>query len=239
MFSPVLLVAFLCGTIPALIWLAFWLFEDRKNPEPKRYIFFTFLAGMCVVVPLVLPLEKIVCSLISGSAICPDHPSAAVLFAWAFIEESAKFLAAYVAALHWRVFDEPLDAVVYMITAALGFAALENALFLASPLAAGHVAQTIITGDLRFLGATLLHTLSSATVGLLLAYTFYRPASIRLRAAVVGVILATALHATFNFFILQKGGGATFVVFLALWLGIVALLLFIEQVKHRPAYKYD
>ena len=197
MFSPVLLVAFLCGTLPALLWLAFWLFEDRKNPEPKRYIFFTFLAGMSVVMLIVLPLEKFV----EAQATLVGYPREGllVLLLWALIEETFKFAAAYAAALHWRVFDEPLDAVVYMITAALGFAALENALFLASPLSQGQVVQTIITGDLRFVGATLLHTLSSATVGLALAYTFYMKPAIRRKAAVVGVILATALHTVFNF----------------------------------------
>src|SRR3569623_1858998 len=196
MFSPVLAVAFFCGTIPALLWLAFWLFEDKKNPEPKRYIFFTFLAGMSVVIPIVLPLEK----LVEAQAALVGYPREGllVLVLWALIEETFKFAAAYVAALHWRGFDEPLDAIVYMITAALGFAALENALFLASPLQSGQIAQTIVTGDLRFVGATLLHTLSSATVGLALAYTFHKKPALRRKAAVVGVILATALHAVFN-----------------------------------------
>lgn len=236
MFSPVLLVAFLCGLLPALLWLAFWLFEDRKNPEPKRFIFYTFVAGMAVVVPIVLPLEKLVEA--QAVAVGYSREGLLVLFFWALIEETFKFAAAYVAALHWRVFDEPLDAVVYMITAALGFAALENALFLSSPIAQGQIAQTIITGDLRFVGATLLHTLSSATVGLMLAYAFYRKPAVRRKAAVVGVILATALHTVFNFFILAKGGSATFLVFLTLWFGIVALLLFIERVK-RPARAYN
>lgn len=231
MFSPVLLVAFLCGILPALVWLAFWLFEDKKHPEPKRYIFFAFIAGMSVVMPIVLPLEK----LVEVQAVLAGYPQEGllVLMFWALIEETFKFVAAYVAALHWRVFDEPLDAVVYMITAALGFAAFENAMFLAGPLSHGQITQTIITGDLRFVGATLLHTLSSATVGLALAYTFYRKPAIRRKAAVVGVILATALHTIFNFFILAKGGSATFLVFLVLWLCIVALLLFIERIK-RP-----
>ena len=233
--SPVLLVAFLAGVLPVLLWLAFWLLEDRCEPEPKRYIFFTFIAGMAVVVPIVLPLER----LVQAQAAIAGYASTGflVLLLWAFIEEIFKFAAAYAAALHWKVFDEPLDAVIYMVTAALGFAAFENMLFLISPLQAGEVMQTIITGDLRFVGATLLHTLSSATVGLALAYAFYKSPGVRIQAAVWGVVLATALHTLFNFFILNKGGGATFFVFLLLWLGIVALLLMVERVK-RPARDY-
>ena len=236
MLPAVLLVAFLCGILPSLIWLAFWLFEDKRNPEPKRYIFFAFVAGMAVVLPIVLPLEKLV--EVQAALVGYPREGLLVLMLWAFIEETFKFVAAYVAALHWKVFDEPLDAVVYMITAALGFAALENALFLASPIGDGQIFQTIITGDLRFVGATLLHVLSSATVGLVIANAFRKGAKARRKAAVVGVILAVALHTVFNFFILAKGGSATFFVFLTLWLGIVALLLFIERVK-RPVYKYN
>ena len=97
--------------------------------------------------------------------------------------------------------------------------------------------QTIISGVFRFVGASLLHTLSSATVGLILAYSFRLGAKARRKAAIVGVILATALHTVFNFFILAKGGSATFLVFFFLWMGIVALLLFIERIK-KPAYTY-
>ena len=237
MFSPVLLVAFLCGgLLPALLWLAYWLFEDKKSPEPKKYIFFAFLAGMGVVIPIVLPLEK----LVEAQALLVGYPrnGVLVLFFWAAIEELFKFGAAYVAALRWRVFDEPIDAVIYMITAALGFAALENTLFLAELLRQGQIQEFITTGTLRFVGATLLHVLSSGTVGLLLAYAFFKKPAIRLRAACIGVILAASLHTMFNFFILTRGGSATFLVFLTLWLGIVALLLFIERLK-RPSRIYN
>ena len=153
--SPVFFIAFLGGVLPALLWLFFWLFEDRCEPEPKRYIFFSFFAGMAVVWP-VLFLERSVVPFASG---------ATLLLIWAFIEEACKFGAAYLAALHWHVFDEPLDAVIYLVTVALGFSALENTLFLMGPLEQGDVLKTIVTGDLRFIGATLLHTLSSATIG--------------------------------------------------------------------------
>jgi RsiW-degrading membrane proteinase PrsW (M82 family) len=159
MLSPVVLVALLAGLLPALLWLTFWLFEDRLHPEPKRYIFFCFFVGMLVVVPvnigghifgIVLPLEKLALQHLTGLNL---------LFSWAVIEEITKFAVAYGIALRTRVFDEPLDAVIYMVTVALGFSAAENALFLLNPLLQGNVLQTVVTGDLRFIGPTLLHTL--------------------------------------------------------------------------------
>lgn len=227
MFEPLVLVALLGGTLPALLWLSFWLLEDRCEPEPKRYIFYCFVLGMATI-PIVLWGERLVAGYITGPLL---------LLAWAAIEEVCKFGAAYIAALRWSVFDEPLDAVIYMVTAALGFAALENALFILNPLESGNVLQTIMTGNLRFIGATLLHTLSSATIGIALALAFYNRASIRRLATMGGLILAILLHALFNLSILDKGGSSIFWIFLLIWLGVIGVLLLVERVK-QPSRDY-
>jgi protease PrsW len=218
--SPTLFIAFLGGVVPSLLWLSFWLFEDRVHPEPKRYIFLTFILGMLVVYP-VLKVEEFFVTLASGTAL---------LLYWAFTEEVGKFTAALLGGILWPVFDEPLDAVIYMVTAALGFAAMENTLFLFGSLQQG-LLHGVITGDLRFIGATLLHTLSSASIGVALAYSYYKPVGMRRMYAICGVILATTLHTLFNFFILGQGGDATFGIFFCIWLGIIAILLLVEKVK--------
>ena len=61
-----LFIAFLGGMIPAFVWLFFWLLEDRCEPEPKRYIFLCFLAGMLGVV-VVLPLEQLADNYVTGT----------------------------------------------------------------------------------------------------------------------------------------------------------------------------
>ena len=229
MANTAIFIAMLGGVLPALLWLAFWLLEDRCQPEPKRYILLTFILGM-IAVPLVLPLERFAMGYFAAGSV-------SLLFAWALCEEGFKFIAAYLGGLRWAVFDEPLDAIVYLVTAALGFSALENTLFLYSPLMHGEVLRTIVTGDLRFVGASLLHTLSSATIGIALALTYSKSAEVRRVATVVGVILAVSLHTLFNFFILGQGGDATFWVFLVIWIGIIAALLMVERVK-QPARDY-
>ena len=232
--SPVLFIALLGGVLPALLWLAFWLMEDRCEPEPKRYIILTFIGGGLSVF-VALWLERYIMNTsLPGLGILTGT---SLLLAWATIEELVKFGAAYFIAMRSRAFDEPLDAVVYMITAALGFAAFENTLFLLTPLQDGDVLKTIITGDLRFIGSTLLHTLASATIGIALALAFYKRAAVKRLYALVGVILSIFLHAVFNFFILGAGGGATFWVFLCIWLGVVMVLFMTEQIK-QPARDY-
>jgi threonine/homoserine/homoserine lactone efflux protein len=97
--------------------------------------------------------------------------------------------------------------------------------------------RTIITGDLRFIGATLLHTLSSATIGVALAMAFYKGGFSRAIAATIGVILAVFLHTLFNFFILGSSGGATFWIFLCIWFGVIVLLFMTEHIK-QPERDY-
>ena len=46
------------GLLPAIFWLLFWLYEDRKRPEPRGLILRTFIGGM-IVVPVVIQLETL------------------------------------------------------------------------------------------------------------------------------------------------------------------------------------
>lgn len=225
-----IVVAFAAGFVPALLWLVFWLFEDRRRPEPRRLIVKTFLLGM-LAVPIVLPLEK--------AAVDAGIPVGFTLFLiWAAIEELIKFALAFMFVLRNSAVDEPIDLPVYMISIALGFAALENTLFLLTPITGGALTESIVTGNLRFIGASLIHVLSSAIIGGALAFAFYRDFIYKVWFGVFGVILAIALHAMFNFLIITTGASRILTVFLGVWVGIIFLLLALERVKaiHRPAW---
>lgn len=214
-------IAFLGGLIPALFWLWFWLREDKRRPEPWYLIGLAFLAGM-VVVPVALPLQKLALDIYTGSAL---------VFAWVIIEEVLKYAAALIFVLWHRAVDEPIDLIIYMIALALGFAALENALFIFNPLSMGDYLNSTLTGSFRFLGATLLHVLASGTVGAMLAFAFYKRKSLKLLFGTIGLCMAIALHALFNFSIMDASGETILGVFLFVWMGIIVLFLVFEKVK--------
>ena len=214
-------IAILGGIFPALAWLWFWLKED-SHPEPKRLIALAFIGGMLTVV-LVVPIQKFVAGMLLSQT--------AMFAAWSTIEEFAKYAVAWLLVLHRRENDEPIDAVIYMVALALGFAGLENALFLLSPLAGETLVQTVITGNLRFIGATLLHVFSSAVVGLFLAYAFYKPRLLREWYAALGVILASLLHIAFNFLILNTADEHILRTFAGVWVGVIVVLFALEFVK--------
>jgi RsiW-degrading membrane proteinase PrsW (M82 family) len=214
-------IAFLSGLIPALFWLWFWLREDNRKPEPYLLIAISFIAGMAVV-PLVLPLQKLAIELYSG---------ADVILVWVIVEEVLKYAAALILVFWNREVDEPIDMIIYLITIALGFAALENALFIFNPLIAGDYLDSVLTGTFRFLGSTLLHVLASGSVGVFLALTFYQTKLTQVVAGTVGLFVAIVLHALFNFFIMGASGETILGVFLFVWMGVIVLFLLFEKVK--------
>jgi RsiW-degrading membrane proteinase PrsW (M82 family) len=215
------MIAGASGLVPAIFWLWFWLREDKKSPEPLLLIAITFIAGMAVV-PLALPLQKLAIDLYTGTNL---------IFAWVVIEETLKYALAVAIILWNRAIDEPIDMIIYMITIALGFAALENTLFLLSPLTSGDYLNSTLTGSFRFLGATLLHVLASGTVGVFLAFAFYKGRFTQIMFGMLGLCLAIVLHALFNFFIIGASGETILGVFLFVWIGIIALFLLFEKVK--------
>jgi len=180
-----------------------------------------------LAVVIVIPIQKAVAAYLATQT--------AIFTAWSIIEEFTKYVIAWIAVLHRRENDEPVDAVIYMVAVALGFAGLENALFLLSPLGGETVLQTVMTGNLRFIGATLLHVFSSAIIGIALAYSFYKPTLVREWYAAVGVILASLLHAGFNFLILNTADEYLLRTFAGVWVGVIAVLFALEFVKRiRP-----
>lgn len=224
MSASTLFFSLIGGVLPALLWLWFWLREDRLHPEPRSLLCMSFLWGMLVVL-FALPIEKWIWGMTSDMTL--------VIIGWSVVEETLKFLAAYFGALRARENDEPIDSLIYLITAALGFAALENTLFLAGAVTTGGFVDGLDLGVLRFVGASLLHVVASGTLGFFLAIGFYKRGSTRKIDAVIGLTAAIVLHALFNLFILKGEGSSlyTLSVFSFVWLAVILLLVGFEKVK--------
>lgn len=220
--ASTLLFAFLGGFLPALLWLWFWLHEDRLHPEPRGAIVLTFIGGMAAAL-LAYFSERFIMKI--GVAF------STMLILWAVVEEVLKFGFAYWTALRKKVCDEPIDDMIYMLTAALGFAALENTLFLLAPLANGNIAKSLLTGNLRFIGATLLHIAASSIIGAFGAFYFYKGRKARDTAIMVGLAVATVLHAGFNLIINTQTNRSLITAFAIAWATIIVVLAMFEKVK--------
>jgi len=105
-------------------------------------------------------------------------------------------------------------------------------LFLITPLSGGDFATGFFTGNVRFLGSTLLHVVASATIGFAFAFsTRYRPQG-RVVAAALGLILAIVLHTAFNMLIINQGASTALAAFFLVWTVAVVFFAAFEVLKY-------
>jgi RsiW-degrading membrane proteinase PrsW (M82 family) len=214
--------AFLAGILPSLLWLFFFTREDAGHKKPRGIIFGCFIGGAIAVV-LAIFAEKIIADSVA------DLTARYTL--WAAFEEIVKFIVAGSIIFYTSAHEDPVDAMVYCASVALGFAAIENTLFILGPLSSGSVAQALITTNMRFIGATLVHVVSSSLVGFFIGYVFYHKRWIKMLASLAGLAGAIALHATFNLSIINATSTDTLRAFGWIWGAVVILIILFEEVK--------
>lgn len=220
--------------LPGLAWLFFYLKED-PHPEPKYLIFITFIAGV-ISGFIAFFIQLIINNQFEELGILPFNKNSTVLeiisifTLYAFIEEIVKFLVVFQTVSKNKNFDEPIDAMIYMIVGALGFATLENLGVLTnSKIIQNSLPMLFQTASLRFAGATLLHTLTSGILGYFWALSI-REFGLK-KPLILGIILVTVLHTIFNFFIIIFGN----TLFTFLFLGIIGMFLLtdFEKLKYK------
>ncbi len=201
------------GLIPSILWLIFYLRKDA-HPEPNRMIIKIFLYGILIaIVALTVEVEA---ELFGSLLVDYNHflysffsyfPSLKHILYWiigvAFVEEFLKYLVVKKKVLSNPEFDEPTDAIIYMIVAALGFAALENISFIAFP-AKGvfNAIQMINTISFRFITATFLHALCSGLIGFFIALSILKTER-RWQLTYAGLAIASILHGAYDFSIMK------------------------------------
>jgi RsiW-degrading membrane proteinase PrsW (M82 family) len=152
-------------------------------------------------------------------------------------EEIAKFAACRTVLWKNPVLDEPVDAMIYMISSALGFAAIENVLFLTAINSERLLTEGVLIILLRMIGANFLHTLASGILGFFWAMSMVSSKkSAKIAYFGAGLSAATALHGAFNLAILAMGMHYFFPVTLALFIiGLIVLSKFdILKKLRRP-----
>ena len=120
--------------LPALLPVAIILFyvysKDKKDREPPRLLLKTVLFGALFSLPCI-PIEKIAYNIISSSFEIDSVQGAFVqyVFGVALVEEFFKFLVIMLYIWKNRHFDYRYDGIVYAVSSSLGFAALENIIY--------------------------------------------------------------------------------------------------------------
>jgi len=198
--------ALIIPMIPGVIWLWIIYKTDLYEPEPKRLVLATFGLGILAIVPafggerlagMVYPFLRYMEAAAATGVTAPLPMAIGCFLVIGPCEEIAKFLAVRLFVYRNKEFNEPLDGIIYAAAAALGFASLENVLYVID-WHTGHVRW----GDLgiRSLFALPGHVIFSTTWGYALGRAKFDD---RYRVWPM-VMLAALLHGLYDFLLMYK-----------------------------------
>lgn len=177
--------------LAALLWL------DRYEPEPPGHLLLAFAWGALVATLVALVVNTAFDVVVAAAQ--GDARVTAVVVA-PVVEETVKGLGV-VAVLLWRrrEFDGVVDGIVYAGMVGIGFAMVENVLYLGDSLTSGGVGALALTFVVRCVVSPFAHPLfTMATgVGIGLAVTS-RNLAVKVLAPLGGWVVAVGLHATWN-----------------------------------------
>jgi protease PrsW len=172
------------------LWISYFYKKD-KHPEPIFWLIIAFLLGI---------FSAFISYYFQKNTVQFLKEDWQRYLIFAFIEEFFKFFVILLFIFPQKVFDEPVDAMIYMMFSALGFAFFENLVLVLSPTTNNVVATLIY----RFLGANLLHILASSLIGY--GYAFYVKTR-RIFPFSVSFISGTFLHFLYNYLIISLPPG--------------------------------
>jgi RsiW-degrading membrane proteinase PrsW (M82 family) len=212
---------------PSLFLLTFFYLKDRYEREPLQHILIAFGLGLYSMVAahgMATTAESWVPTEWLRTGGEPAKLFDAFILAGC-IEELAKWVVLIAAVYHWDEFDEPLDGVVYGVAVALGFATLENFIYV-TRLGIGAAWQ-------RALFAVPAHALFGATMGYYAGRAKFDTGGARWRDRTLCLLAPIGFHGLYNY-ALNHGMG------LRIWVVIsllsVALWVFVLRRVHRAQH---
>lgn len=192
--------------------------KDKHEREPFRLLLTSFLYGalsVFVTFLISMPLEIIVI----------DKQSAAELFADAFfkvalVEEFSKFIFIRFILFRNKNFNEPFDGIVYTAMVGMGFATLENILYVYQ--------FGIPTGIMRMFTAVPAHACFAILMGYFIGLAKFTHRK-NLYYSLLALISATVFHGLYDYFL--------FITFVpGIWIG-AAVSLIVALILSRKAMK--
>lgn len=206
----------------AIAWFV-W-FKNEYQKEPLKHVAVSFFLGVLSAIPAVY------FSITLGKIFPVDYSDIGSVAIHAFIvvalaEEFAKFLVLRFYAYRQPEFDEPYDGIVYGVMVSLGFAAIENVLYVAE----GGLSVAL----LRMFTAVPAH----ASFGIIMGYYFglaWQNKTFEKQHIFRGLLAATLFHGVYDFFLMQQNYPA-FWVFSFLGLVVSIRLSFKAMKNHNNA----
>ncbi len=209
---------------PVAIIAGYILFRDKYEKEPFRLLLLALLAGALIVIPI-MAVESFLSML--GEALQGIASAAWTAFVVAgFTEEMFKFIALFLLVWKSRELNEKYDGIVYGTFISLGFASVENVMYV--------MQDGYATGMLRAFTAVPAHAIFGITMGFYFGLAKFYPekqGSLKLKALLIPMIL----HGIYDF-ILMTGIEWLWIIFV-----VFVVFLYIsgfKRVKYLSDHSY-
>jgi protease PrsW len=215
----VILALALAPTTAVMIYIYL---RDRHEPEPLGLLAISFLYGG-VSTMLTLLISFPVNALILTKADDDVHLFLNAFFKVALVEEFSKFFFVRFILFYNKNFNEPYDGIVYAVMVSMGFATLENVMYVYQ--------FGFTTGIMRMFTAVPAHATFAIIMGYFLGKAKFTHRKV-LYFSIVSLLAATALHGTYDYllFISHVPG---------LWIGAVISLVIIVVLSRKAIRLHD
>ncbi|UCC12299.1 MAG: PrsW family intramembrane metalloprotease [candidate division WOR-3 bacterium] len=205
-----ILLLLLIALAPCLFLLWYFYHRDRYEPEPKKKILKIFFIGALMVLPAAL-IEYV---LITGLQYVANGIVSIFIMSFIIIapvEELVKYLTVRRWIYRSIEFNEVMDGIVYTVAASLGFATVENILYV--------LQHGIAVGIARAFLAVPGHAFFGAIMGFYIGRAKFKIEH-ESRYLWTGVLLAIFFHGLYDFLALTQTALALLVIVVIAVLGI-------------------
>ena len=186
---PIRLTVAILAITPGLFRLRYFLRKDKFKPEPKKLIIKMFIRWAIAVIPAAL-IE------VGIESIIPIEFFWLVIVA-PIVEELIKYLTMKRGITKHKHFDEPIDAMIYAVAVALGFATFENVSYIRDAYQSGMLE---IVAGMRALISVPWHAIFASMRGYAVGVVHFSKAKINKKKIIFAWLsLAMLLHACLNF----------------------------------------
>ena len=178
---------------PGIAICLFIFYKDVYNREPKLNLIVSFILGCVAIFPAIW-FEQAFSYTIDGSI------TGVAIFSYAvvgFSEEASKFLGLRFYSYRQKSFDEPLDGIVYSVTVSMGFATLENVMYVMKYAEAG---QGLQVGLQRMFLSVPAHASFGVVMGYFVGKAKFKSSN-SLMVMFTGLLIAIFFHGTYDFFL--------------------------------------
>lgn len=189
-------IAFISAVLPVVVLLWFIYRKDKLNPEPIGKLAWTFVVGCLSVVPAIA-MEMVLGMFMPPAPILGGLYNGYVVAGLS--EELCKLVLLMMVIWRSRHFDEYFDGIVYAVFVSMGFACVENVMYVMGSTEALSVAL------MRGLLAVPAHFLFAVTMGYHLSLAKFDPANKR-RHLLHALFYPVLLHGTYDALLMVSDG---------------------------------